>query len=485
MSPTRRLEAVDFLAAVRGDPILAELAARAAEWEVDIHLVGGAVRNRLLGRRARDDDFVLLAPGEAGDAFLEGLAAHRGAKLLRFEKKAVRERRLALPARHLDFVLAGPGTLSAELSRRDFTFNALAVSLADGRIRDPFDGARDLAAGIVRQVSPGCFIHDPLRALRAVRFLADGTANRLDGSTREALQRAGGGLASCASERIRDELDLLAGTERFGVSLETLRRLGLLEAVAPEATNLAGVSQNRYHHLDCWQHTVAAVELADRPAGLAVPLRGDGLPEVPPPRDEDLLVLKYAVLFHDLGKPETRTVDEAGEVHFYQHEKVSVQKGGSLAKRWRFPHRRLHRVALLVRHHLRPGALGAGAGEKALRRLIHSAGTDLDLLLLLSLADLGATCGDDYQRRRRDLVTVCRRLRKISIAVGEELVQPRPLLGGHEIMELLGLPPGPEVGAILDELLLLQVEGVVTGREEAVAAVRQIRRRRETPPEAD
>jgi tRNA nucleotidyltransferase/poly(A) polymerase len=474
----RDLEKVDFRAAIQGDPLLADLAARAGRCGVHILLVGGAVRDRLLGRPVRDHDFVLQAPLSAGEEFLEGLAAARQGRLLRFDKRGVRERRLVLAGRTLDFVLTGPERLEDELSRRDFTFNAVTVSLTDGSLRDPHGGREDLAAGVLRQISPGCFTHDPLRSLRAVRFLAEGTATRLDSETRASLRRTASAVGSCAAERIRGELDLLAATPRFGASLETMREFGLLEALAPDAANLAGVTQNRFHHLDCWQHTVAAVGQADDPAALGAPLEGNGLPEIPTTAGEDLLVLKFALLFHDLGKPETRSLDKAGAVHFYGHESVSAHKAGKIARRWAFPQRRLHRVVGLIRHHLRPGALDAAAGERAFRRLVHAAGPDLELLLLHSLADVAATRGHDFDSRWDGMVMTCRKLRELFIRLGQELTRPRPYLDGHEVMELLDLPPGPELGAVLDELLLMQVEGRVADREEALAAVRRIARRR-------
>jgi tRNA nucleotidyltransferase/poly(A) polymerase len=472
------LEQVDFRAAIQGDPVLADLAALAVRQSVRILLVGGAVRDRLLGRPARDHDFILQAPPATGEAFLERWAAARQGRLLRFDKRGIRERRVVVAGRTLDFVLTDPAGLADELSRRDFTFNAMAVSLEDGSLLDPHGGRKDLAAGILRQVSPASFTHDPLRALRAVRFLAEATAARLDSRTGESLRRGTAGLGSCAAERILAEMDLLAATPRFGAALETMRGLGLLEVLAPEAAGMAGVTQNRFHHLDCWQHTVAAVNLADDPAALGAPLEGNGLPEMAATTGEDLLVLKYALLFHDLGKPDTRSIDEVGAVHFYGHERVSVHKAGKIARRWIFPHRRLHRVVALVRNHLRPGALENVAGERALRRLVHAAGADLELLLLHSLADMGATRGDDLNRRRTRMVGTCRKLRELFIHLGRELTRPHPYLDGHEVMEILGLSPGPELGAVLEELLLMQVEGRVSDREEALAAARKIARRR-------
>ncbi len=448
--PGRALRPVDFAAVVRADPILEELQARAMAAGLEPYLVGGAVRDRLLGRRTRDLDFVLAAEEAAAEAFLAAFAAGRGARVLPFDRRGVRERRVPLPDGEVDVVLAPASGLAAELARRDFTFNAVAVSLASGEVLDLFHGRRDLAGGVVRQITPECFPHDPLRALRAARFLAEGVATHLTSDTEADLRRHVAGLARCAGERVGAEMDRLALSGQLAAALENLDRWGVLPVIAPEVAALAGVTQNRYHHLDAWRHTLEADAL---PAG------------------EDLLVLRFAVLGHDLGKADTRTVDEAGDVHFYGHEHVSVVKAAALQRRWRHSRQRMQRVAALIRLHLRPGALDPAAGERAWRRLVHAAGADLDLLALLSLADTGATRGDGHEARAASLRAGVGRLRALAERLGEELIRPRPLLGGREVMALTGLPPGPRVGALLERLLELQVDGTIRTRQEALDAL--------------
>ncbi len=466
--PGRALRPVDFAAVVRADPILEELQARAMAAGLEPYLVGGAVRDRLLGRRTRDLDFVLAAEEAAAEAFLAAFAAGRGARVLPFDRRGVRERRVPLPDGEVDVVLAPASGLAAELARRDFTFNAVAVSLASGEVLDLFHGRRDLAGGVVRQITPECFPHDPLRALRAARFLAEGVATHLTSDTEADLRRHVAGLARCAGERVGAEMDRLALSGQLAAALENLDRWGALPVIAPEVAALAGVTQNRYHHLDAWRHTLEAVALADDLPRLAAAggLEADALPA-----GEDLLVLRFAVLGHDLGKADTRTVDEAGDVHFYGHEHVSVVKAAALQRRWRHSRQRMQRVAALIRLHLRPGALDPAAGERAWRRLVHAAGADLDLLALLSLADTGATRGDGHEARAASLRAGVGRLRALAERLGEEFIRPRPLLGGREVMALTGLPPGPRVGALLERLLELQVDGTIRTRQEALDAL--------------
>ncbi|MCZ6746052.1 MAG: HD domain-containing protein [Acidobacteria bacterium] len=479
MSRPRRLAPVDFAAAIAADPLLRDLAACAGDLPGRILLVGGAPRDMFLERVPRDLDFILAAPLEAAESFLETFRSGLEGRLLTFDSKGVRERRLVAATRELDFVLVEPQGLEAEIRRRDFTLNALAVELPDGSLHDPCGGLADLRAGLLRQVSETAFREDPLRTLRAVRLLAEGVAWRLDPPTRRQLQRAAAGLAACAGERIAVEMDRLAASSHFAASLALMQRWGLLAAVAPEAAALVGVTQNEYHHLDCWRHTLAAVARTDGLASLATPLADEDTNPLVLPVGEDLLVLKYAVLCHDMGKPATRSTGPDGRVHFYVHEKVSVHRVRDMAARWRFSRVRTRRISALVRHHLRPGALGPGAGEKAMRRLIHAAGSDLDLLLLLSLADNNATRGIDHPARQASLELFCRRLRRVAEQAGEELMAPRPLLNGHAIMRLTGLAAGPRLGAVVSGLVRLQVEGEVTTRRQAETAVRRLATRLE------
>ncbi|MFQ5671033.1 MAG: HD domain-containing protein [Acidobacteriota bacterium] len=470
----RTLADLDFHAVIRADPVLADLAREARTTSIDLLLVGGAVRDLFLGRTPEDLDFVLVADSQPARDFLTGRARAYGTRLLVFDRKGIRERRLPLPGRELDFVIVPPGRLEPELARRDFTVNTLAVRLPGGMLLDRFQAREDLRRGILRQVGPDGFLHDPLRALRAVRLLAWRTVHRIEAETAAELRRRARGLASCAAERIGKEMDRIAGSNRFAFALRTMGDLGLLEPLLPEAIPMFGVTQNAFHHLDCWEHTLAAVDLADDLSTLAAPLDQDGLPPFPLPGGEDLLVLKYGLLMHDLGKPATRSIDGAGRVHFYGHEKVSVKLARGVARRWCFSRRRMDRVATLIRNHLRPGALGGQATEKALRRLIHDLDGELDLLLLLSLADTGATRGQDDQARRAGQIAVGHRLRSLWARLGDELTRPRLLLDGHEVMHLLGLPPGRQVGRILAALERLQVEGRVIRRDQAVVAIRRL-----------
>lgn len=465
------LRPVDWPACLRADRVLAEVADAAVAARLDLALVGGAVRDLLLGRPPRDFDFVLAAPEAAAEAWLAAWAGAQGARPIAFDRRGVRERRVAAQGRDLDFVLVPPGGLETDLGRRDFTLNAIAVRLPDGHVVDPTGGRADLAAGRLRRAGRGTFADDPLRALRAARLLAERIATRVEDETLAELRGEVAGLASASGERIRGEMDRMAATDAWSASLRRLYDWGCLAVIAPECASLAGVAQNEWHHLDVWEHTLATLAATDRPDLLAATL--EGVPEAGAalPEGEDLLVLKYAALFHDLGKPATwRRDPRDGAIHFHGHERVSAQLGARIGRRWRFPTRRQHRIAGLVRAHLRLGQLGPEPSTAALRRLVHDLGPDLELFVLLTLADTDATRGRDDAARRESVRRGGARLLDLVARLGVQLTDPVPLLGGREVMVLTGLRPGPALGTLLRDLLRLQVEGSVTTRAEAEAA---------------
>ncbi|MFQ5767085.1 MAG: HD domain-containing protein [Acidobacteriota bacterium] len=472
----RRLHAVEPATLVGNHAHLLDLAAAAKQSQVELFLVGGTVRDAFLDRVSRDLDLVLCAEAPVAETFLATWAARHGSRVLSFDRRGIRERRIVLPGGELDFVLVGPGRLEKELLRRDFTINAMAIPLLQPRLLDLFGGREDLTWGRLRQVSPASLEEDPLRALRAIRLLAEEIVFVLDPETDRQIRRVAGDLRSCAAERIGMEMDRIAASGRLAAALIRMSEKGLLAPVVPEAAPAMGVTQNEYHHLDVWEHTVAAVELADE-------IRDLGGELFPPDRDgmeipggEDLLVLRYALLFHDLGKPSTRTVGPDGRVHFYGHEKISSRLAEDFCRHLHFSRRRTSRIACLVRDHLRPGALGPHPTRRALRRLIHHAGTDLQLLLLLALADTGATRGP-ASRGNGVLSLNCRLLLDLKEELGDDLLRPKPLLDGHQVMDLLGIEAGPAVGGYLQALLTMQVEGTILTREDAAIALQKLARK--------
>lgn len=440
---------------------------RGTEYEGRLWIVGGYVRDKLLGRASE-------APLEDIDLVLEGNAM-AVARLL-WKRRVADHAPVEFPNFGTAMVHAGgaqvelvtaraetyrqgsrkpvvtPGTLETDALRRDFTVNTFLENLHTGEVRDPTgQGRPDLETRVLRTpLDPDqTFTDDPLRMLRACRFAAKlGFAIHSD--TYAALAKNAFRLSpeyGISFERIRDELvkTLLAPGAARG--LEQMRETGLLEKFAPELAAMYGVTQNRFHRYDVWEHTLVALGNL--------------------PSDADLGV-RLAVLFHDIGKPRTRSEDAAGEVHFYEHEKVGAQMAKEVLTRLRFSSDVVDRVTALVALHMRYGAYDPGEwSDAAVRRLIRAVGPHRRDLFTIARADIAACNTEDFPTA--DLHGLSARMESLEAAAHvTEAVSP---LTGQEIMARLNIAPGPAVGRIKDVLTDLVVAGELAPDDKAGAEV--------------
>jgi putative nucleotidyltransferase with HDIG domain len=478
----------------------------AAERGARIWLVGGAVRDALLGRPVHDWDFAVdrgalgLARAVAnalGGAYFP-LDVERGTgRVILVDASATRL--------ELDFATLRGGDLEADLVARDFTVNALAIDVA-GALVDLTGGRADLDARRVRATSEWAFRHDPVRLLRAVRMEAE-LGFEIEPRTAAWIRRDAALLAQPSAERVRDEFVRLLAMEDAAAHLQRLDEFGLLSLVVPELESLKGVTQSPPHRFDVWRHTllvvgtlegvVAAVtgEDVESPNSAGVPPTAWGdiarslsqftsdvaahlAVEVSAGRDRATL-LKLGALLHDVGKPKTWSEDEDGRIHFYGHEAVGAQMAAARLEALRFSRDEVERVRVLVGQHLRPPHLARA--ERVTRRAVYRyfratgcAGVDV---VLLSLADHLATWGPDLRERRwarrlstaETLLTHC-------FERYEETVDPAPLVRGRDLLAELELSPGPEVGRLLEVLREAQAAGEVRTREEALALAKRISR---------
>jgi poly(A) polymerase len=439
-----------------------------------IVVVGGVVRDALLGRTDADVD---LAVPAGALALAARLAARLGGTAVVLDA-ARGAARVAGPGVQLDLTDFRAPTLAGDLAERDFTVNALAVEidplLSNGRapIVDPTGGIADLRARRLRPAGPGVIADDPLRALRAVRL--EGTRGlRLTPAAARAVRAAAPGLVSVAAERVRDELVELLRLAATGRALRRADALGLLEVILPEIGPMRGTAQPAPHRFDVLEHSLRAVEACDRvlartpaltPFGdeltthLAEPLGG---------ALDRAAVLKLAALLHDVAKPQTRRL-VAGRVRFFEHDLIGADRAREIGRRWRLPERVVAVLERLVRHHLRPMHL-AQTGEvtrRARYRFYRDLGSDTRDLLLLALVDGAAVTGASP-------LTVWRRAGLIRDLLGgwveaEHVAAAPPLLRGQDVMECFDLPPGPAVGYLLARAREAQDLGLVSSREEAL-----------------
>lgn len=403
------------------------------------YLVGGAARDLLLGQAPKDYDWLVPDPqrsaretaGAGGAAFV--LDAGRGYW------------RVVVGGVQHDFAPL-PGDLTSELTRRDYTVNALALDAA-GHVTDPTGGLKDLRRKTLRMVSANNLRDDPLRLLRGVR-LATRLGFTLEADTRTAITAlAAEGLSLPAAERIAAELNALLLLPDAARGLELLHRLGLLALYLPELAEGAGVSQGGFHHLDVLHHNLEALHqlLARRP-------------DAP-------LSLRWAALLHDVAKPRCLSLDAAGRLHFYGHAEQGAALTLSILGRLRQSHELAGRAAALVKYHMLP----LPQNEAEARRFVHRRRELLPDLLWLMLADREAARGRGSTQASRHAYALG--FERILAALEGQPTAPKPLLSGGEIMALLNLPPGPQVGAAVRALAEAQALGEVGSVEGARAFV--------------
>jgi putative nucleotidyltransferase with HDIG domain len=438
------------------DRLLRQIRDAARSAEAEVWLVGGYVRDAALGRAAPDVD---LIAGRGAARLVRELRARFATSGFRFRKRGVTTWRFRVAGRDVDLVDASRRGLERDLRRRDFTVNAIAFDLVARRLADPLGGLADLRARRLRLAAPDALSEDPLRALRAARLLAQLPRFGLDRSTRERLPGAARGLGRVACERIGAELDKLLLADAPLRGLDALRTFGLLPRVLPELVPLAGC-QAGDGRPDVWRHTLDALARSVRSTRLAggtAARSGHGA-----------RILRWALLLHDISKPETLAVREDGRPTFHGHETLGARRADALLRRLRLPGATRRRIGRLILHHLRPSQLAeAGAPPRGMRRLAREAGEDLPLLTVHAACDALASGSPDAAARWRrlravldDLVEQWERRRELGWPV---------LVDGRDVMRALGLAPGPRVGQILAEVRERQAEGALGSREEALA----------------
>jgi poly(A) polymerase len=436
------------------------LAERFAAEGFRLYLVGGVVRDAILGRiddrtdldfttDASPDDIERMVRPVVDAVWLQGkrfgtIGAKRAERT--FEITTHRAEAYAPESRKPDVQFST--SIEADLSRRDFTVNAMALRLGQPlELVDPHGGVTDLAAGRLRTpLSPEeSFTDDPLRMLRAARFIA-GYGLTPDDEVVDAVRRLHGRLEIVSAERIRDELDKLLIVERPGTGLWFLTETGLADEFLPELPALALEQDPIHRHKDVLAHTIAVVEKTARRR-----------------------ILRLAALFHDVGKPKTRSIGPAG-VSFHHHEVVGARITRDRMRALRYPVEDIDAVTRLVELHLRFHTYKMGWTDSAVRRYVRDAGPLLDELNELTRCD----CTTRNKRRAEELAKRMDDLeaRIAQLREQEELDAIRPDLDGSEVMALLGIPPSPAIGRALAFLLELRMEEGPLGREEAERRLR-------------
>ena len=471
---------------------LSRVMAFLSQRSVESYLTGGFVRDALLGRPSADIDIVV--GGGAMRLASELASAFEGKYVPLDETNEIA--RVVLSGQrpvHIDLSTMH-GSIKQDLALRDFTIDAVALDLGEieepsPTFVDPYGGRQDMERRLVRSISEEAFSRDPARLLRGPRLVAE-LGFCLDSETKAQIKRHHQLIAGVAAERVRDELCRLLVVPKAAESLRLLDELGLLLVIIPELAATKGVQQPKEHFWDVFEHsieTVAAVEFLLRIEGSAYYAEqalafAPWLPELKGYFEEEVssghnrkTLLKLAALLHDLAKPRTKFIDEKGKMRFLGHAKDGAAVASDIMARLRFSSREKEMVGEMVAHHMRPGQImGEGLPtRRAIYRYFRDTGEVGIDTIFLNLADHLAARGprldlEDWQEHAQNMAYVLEeRLRE------ESIVLPSKLINGNDLIDIMGLRPGPQIGVLLEAVREAQAAGEITTREEALSYVRQ------------
>lgn len=458
---------------------LRNIQALAKAKKVILYLVGGALRDCLLAqdRQNLDFDFCLKARSLQ---FAKALSGHLKAPFVLLDEPhgcarvVYKHNNLEV---NLDFSDFRANAIKADLGKRDFTINSLAIKLEDlfsknpkVLIIDPYQARNDLKRRMLRLVNKDAFRDDPVRMLRAFS-IAGRLGFKIDQDTLIKIAKQVRLIKHSAGERIREEILKLLSVPNAYPYLLLMVKSGLLQEIIPEIRPMYKMKQGSYHHLDVWAHTLETFKQLE--AIINTSLRSAHLKTYLSQNissgHKRLALLKFICLLHDIGKP-TTLIHDGKKIHFYGHERVGAKIAGDIAIRLRFSSKEKGELKNVIYAHLRPGHLAdlEDLSQRAIFRFFRDCQEEAVAVALLSLADQRATRGtlqSDQQRQRHEKLIrffVQKYFKKLKEKKEE------PLINGHELMNRLKLKPGPLIGQILNEVREAQAEASVQTKEQAL-----------------
>ena len=465
-----------------------------AREDIKSYLVGGFVRDVLLGRDTADIDIAV-----AGNALevAHNMAAHFSGKYVLLDEANRVGRVIMLNGNgrwQIDFSTLD-GDIGQDLARRDFTIDALAVDLrqvtddtAEVQVVDLFGGLEDLDRGIIRAVSQTAFESDAVRLLRAVRLAAELGFN-IESQTEALIRQNASLIAEVAGERIREELLRILAVPGYQL-LSYLDELGMLTSIMPELDQLKGVSQPKEHFWNVFEHTletVAAVDFLLRQGGCSyaddkvlsvVPwsaIMAEHFGQEVSGGSTRRIMLKMAALLHDLAKPQTKSIEATGRMRFLGHAKEGAVMASAILERLRFSNKEIKLLETIVEHHLRPGQM-SNVGlptSRAVYRYFRDTGDAGMDILFFSLADHLATRG-----LRLDLAAWREHAQMVEYVLAQhseqrDVVAPPRIIDGHDLIDIFDMSPGPRMGELLEAVREAQAAGDVTTRDDALSYIRK------------
>lgn len=439
----------------------------------EAYLVGGAVRDVLMGRMPLDYDIIVP---ENPEALARIIACHTGASFFKMGKNRQAVLRGCFKDHTIDLVRMDGVSVESDLHLRDFTINAMAIRLENRFFLDPTQGQKDLANKTIRMVSEQAFLSDPLRLLRTYRFAAT-LGFEIETRTESAIKTHGHLIGRPAGERIREELIKLLDAPCAGEYLQKMSDSGLLFDLFPELAAELACTQNQYHRFNVLEHTLNAGRHLDTflngKEAETTPFLQKAVTGIDR-RTKPLM--KLSILLHDMGKPLTRSVDPSGAVHFRGHEKTSVELARGILARLKFSSSDTEYLCLLIQNHLRPMLLfqahqNQTLSRKGIVRLFRSLDTHSPDLLIHALAD---ACAKAEKACEMDpsFFGFIEDLLKYYFDDFALRKKETALITGQDLIDLFGLKPSPLFKTLLEAVEEARLSQTLSGREDALALVK-------------
>ena len=485
-------------------PPLLEKIMDALPVDQEIYLVGGAVRDLLISRVSPDLDFAVPSNGIS---LARKVANALNAHFVPLDDERDTGRVVVIDEggtqTFLDFATYRGATLDEDLRARDFTINAIAYNLRDGTITDPLGGGNDLRTKLIRACSDTSLSDDPVRILRAIRQAA-AFGFHIDKNTRELMKQAASELVRISPERLRDEIFKILKGPKPDAAIRALEMLGVLQHIMPELLAMKGVDQSEPHVYEVWTHTLAVLDHLDQIisalrvgydaektndmfTGLLTLRLGRYREQIAQHFSKQLNVdrsmrslLFFAALYHDVSKPDTKTVEESGRIRFFEHDLKGVNIAAQRARSFNLSNDEIERLQVIIKNHMRIHFFAdrlekekQEPSRKAIYRFFRDSGEAGIDLVLLGLADVRGTRAHSLTIETWNIyLDVARILLENYWERPQEAVTPPRLINGNELMKELNLKPGTVVGQLLEAIRENQAAGKIEDREQALAFAR-------------
>jgi poly(A) polymerase len=501
---TPQIEYVPTLQPLRFSPYL-ELIRNTLDVDTPVYLVGGAVRDAL--RKCSVNDLDFLVPRDAL-AISRRVANALNAPFYPLDEDRETGRIILTQSDEerifIDFSIFQGPDLESDLRARDFTVNAIAIEINHpDQLLDPLGGTADLKTGILRACSNEAFQRDPIRIIRGIR-LAAGLNFRIFPQTRNLMAKALSSLSNVSEERKRDELFRILDGPQPAKAIRAMDILGVLPSILPELCDLKNVKQSPPHIFDVWDHTLTVLRKLDLIFKVLAPVHDPlisstlslGLLSLKLGRYRDEIeahfrtrlnqdrsiraLLFLAALYHDIGKPQTQNLEENGGIRFIDHEHVGAEIAKKRGQVLHLSSNEINRLVLVIRNHLRPISLAHSSrtpSNRAIFRYFQDCGEAGVDICLLSLADILGTYGVTLPQERWSLqLDLTRNLIEAYWDRNAELVSPRLLLTGDDLIRELHIKPGPIIGILLESIRESQAAGEVHTRQDAIMKAHELYR---------